>query len=93
MPDFLPTDYRYTGSNRQSPADITEKMRKGKLLVSRIISHLPGELTPALGLGGLRHVPDDKLPNDDLRAFKAYMADNWERFSLWDGGCMMYNVS
>lgn len=44
------------------------------------------------GLGGIRQVPDDKLPNDDFRAFKVYMTENWDRFSLWDGGCMMYNV-
>lgn len=45
------------------------------------------------GLGGIRNVPDEKLPSDDFRAFKAYMTKNWGRFSLWDGGCMMYLVS
>lgn len=38
-------------------------------------------------------MPDEKLPSDDFRAFKAYMTKNWGRFSLWDGGCMMYLVS
>lgn len=91
VPDFLPTDYRYEGSNLQSPADITQKMTNGMTLASRPRARADND--GISGLGGLRHVPDDKLPNDDLRAFKAYMTNNWERFSLWDGGCMMYNVS
>jgi hypothetical protein len=45
------------------------------------------------GLGNLPNVPDDRLPSDQFRSFKRYIAQNQGRFSLWDGGCMMYNVS
>ncbi|KAG7527530.1 hypothetical protein FFLO_06845 [Filobasidium floriforme] len=44
------------------------------------------------GLGNLPNVPDDRLPSDQFRSFKRYIAKNQGRFSLWDGGCMMYNI-
>lgn len=92
MPDTLSTDYRYEGKEGQSPMDITEKMTKGKVMYAPDIRTCQNSWVSMTGLGGLRNVPDDKLPSDDFRAFKAYMTKNWGRFSLWDGGCMMYLV-
>lgn len=92
VPDVLSTDYKYVGKEGQSPMDITEKMTKG--WNAKALRHCNTLTIPIpSGLGGIRHVPDEKLPSDDFRAFKAYMSKNWGRFSLWDGGCMMYLVS
>jgi hypothetical protein len=53
-----------------SPTDITEKMTKGR---PDVPLWKEGETNDSrlLGLGGIPHVPDENLPNDDFRAFKA----------------------